>query len=84
MSRFCSAVTASTTALKCTPSGSGLELHNHLWTGRGECAGLLERLRVIAIVGAGRGALVADKRDLIVVNECLDVGKSVKDNELVF
>ena len=44
---------------------------------------LRSSVREIAIVGAGRGALVADKRDLIVVNERLDVGKSVKDNELV-
>ena len=33
--------------------------------------------------GAGKGALVADERDLIVVNERLDIGESVKNDELV-
>ena len=33
--------------------------------------------------GAGKGALVADERDLIVVNERLDIGESVKNNELI-
>ena len=33
--------------------------------------------------GAGKGALVADERDLIVVNERLDIGESVKNDELI-